>query len=167
MTIETTKENLCVNKLVCEKKEIIFAEGDMIIPDSKPDILNTINTSGTVCIYKKEVMDDKVRFDGNINTYIMYLADSTEDNIRGVNTSLDFSESINLPNCQAGMLDDSNFNVKAIECKVLNGRKISIKVTLEVTVKIYSNEDVQIINQIDNDMDIQLLNKNMKGLFYE
>ena len=163
MTIETTKENLCINKLVCEKKEIIFAEGDMIIPDSKPDILNTINTSGTVCIYKKEVMDDKVRFDGNINTYIMYLADSTEDNIRGVNTSLDFSESINLPNCKAGMIEDSNFNVKSIECKVLNGRKINVKVTLEVTVKIYSNEDVEIINQIDNDIDIQVLNRNIKA----
>ena len=162
MTIETTKENLCINKLVCEKKEIIFVEGDMIIPDSKPDILNTINTSGTVCIYKKEVMDDKIRIDGNINTYIMYLADSTEDNVRGVNTSLDFSESINLPNCRPEMMEDSNFNVKSIECKVLNGRKISIKVTLEVTVKIYSNEDIQIINQIDNNEDIQVLNKNMK-----
>lgn len=36
------------------KKELIMVEGDMIVPDSKPDILNTICTSGVVCIYKKK-----------------------------------------------------------------------------------------------------------------
>ena len=68
MVVETIKENLCVNKLVATKKELIMVEGDMIVPDSKPDILNTICTSGVVCIYKKEVQEDKIRIDGNINT---------------------------------------------------------------------------------------------------
>ena len=39
MIVETQKENLCINKLVATKKEILFVEGDMIVPDSKPDIL--------------------------------------------------------------------------------------------------------------------------------
>ena len=94
MIVETLKENLSVNKLVCSKKEIIFAEGDMIVPDSKPDILDTICTSGIICLYKKEVLDGKVRLDGNVNTYIMYLADDSKDRIRALNTSIDFSENI-------------------------------------------------------------------------
>ena len=49
--IEAQRENLSINKLIAEKKEIIFTEGDMIVPDSKPDILNTICTSGVVSIY--------------------------------------------------------------------------------------------------------------------
>ena len=80
MVVDTIKENLCVNKLVATKKEVILVEGDMIVPDSKPDILNTICTSGVVCIYKKEVLEEKVRIDGNINTYIMYMADDSKDN---------------------------------------------------------------------------------------
>lgn len=51
--IEAQRENLNINKLIAERKEIILAEGDMIVPDSKPDILNTIGTSGIVSIYKK------------------------------------------------------------------------------------------------------------------
>ena len=61
MEINITKEALNVKKVICEKKEIINIQGDMIVPDSKPDILNTINTSGNVCIYKKEVMEEKIR----------------------------------------------------------------------------------------------------------
>ena len=53
MEVNITKETLNVNKVVCEKKEIINIQGDMIVPDSKPDILNTIGTSGIASIYKK------------------------------------------------------------------------------------------------------------------
>ena len=48
MDINITKETINVNKIVCEKKEIIKLQGDMIVPDSKPDVLNSIYTSGNV-----------------------------------------------------------------------------------------------------------------------
>ena len=41
MEVQVSKENICINKLVAEKKELIFVNSDMIVPDSKPDILNT------------------------------------------------------------------------------------------------------------------------------
>ena len=156
MEINTTRETLSVNKVICEKKEMINIQGDMIVPDSKPDILNTINTTGSACIYKKEVMDGKIRIDGNILTYIMYLADSSGDNIRGLNTGLDFSETINIPELQTGMNVDVTPTIKLIECKVINGRKIGIKVSLEITMKIYSREDIEIITDL-NDENIQVL----------
>lgn len=161
MEINTTKETLNVNKVICEKKEIMNIQGDMIVPDSKPDILNTITTSGNVCIYKKEIMDGKVRLDGNILTYIMYLADGDTDNIRGLNTGLDFSETINVPELETGMSVEVNPTVKLIECKVLNGRKIAIKVTLEIAMKIHTKESVEIITEL-NDENIQVLSQNMK-----
>ena len=160
--IETSKENLRINKLIAEKKEIISVDGDMIVPDSKPDILNTICTSGVVSVYKKEIKDEKVRLDGNIDTYIMYMPDGVNDSVRGLNTSLDFSENINVPNCQEGMNAITEIKVKSIDCKVLNGRKIGIKATLEVYLKIYSNEDVEVINEVQNANNIQILKEDLK-----
>ena len=161
MEINTTKETLNVNKVICEKKEIINIQGDMIVPDAKPDILNTINTSGNVCIYKKEVMDGKIRLDGNVLTYIMYLADSSTDSIRGLNTGLDFSETINIPELENGMNVDVMPTIKIIECKVINGRKIGIRVTVELSMKVHSKDTVEIVTNL-NDENIQVLSKNMK-----
>ena len=161
MEINTTKETLNVNKVICEKKEIINIQGDMIVPDSKPDILNTITTNGIPCIYKKEIMEGKIRIDGNIMTYIMYLADGNTDNIRGLNTGLDFSETINIPELEMGMDVELIPTVKFIECRVLNGRKIAIKVTIEISMKIYSKEAIEIITDV-GDEDIQILSKNIK-----
>ena len=160
--IEAQRENLSINKLIAEKKEIIFAEGDMIVPDSKPDILNTICTSGVVSIYKKEAQEEKVRLDGAINTYIMYMPDGTDDTVRGLNTSIDFSENLNVPNCKEGMNVISDVNVKSIEGKVINGRKVGIKATLEVSLRIYLNEDVEVINEIQDESNVQILKEDLK-----
>ncbi len=160
--IDTLRENLCINKLVTEKKEIIFVEGDMIVPDSKPDILDTICTSGVVSIYKKEVQDEKVRLDGCINTYIMYMPDGADDMVRGLNTTVDFSESISVPEARDGMSVVSEVSIKSIEAKVINGRKVGVKAALEVRLKIYSNEDVEIVNEIQNRDDIQILKEDLK-----
>lgn len=162
MVVDTIKENLCVNKLVATKKEVILVEGDMIVPDSKPDILNTICTSGVVCIYKKEILEDKIRLDGNINTYIMYMADDSQDKIRGLNTSLDFSENIQVANCKEDMNCKVETKLKSIEAKVINGRKVGIKAAIEVEIKIYSNEEVQIVNNIQNAEGIQMLKEDLK-----
>jgi len=91
----------------------------------------------------------------------MYLADGGTDNIRGLSTGLDFSETINIPELETGMNVDVMTTVKFIECKVLNGRKIAIKVTLEVSMKVYSKETVEIITNL-NDENIQVLSKNIK-----
>lgn len=162
MVLETVNENLCVNKLIATKKENIMVEGDMIVPDSKPDILNTICTSGVVCVYKKEVLDEKVRIDGNINTYIMYLADDTRDKVRGIYTSLDFSEIIPVPNAKEGMDAIIQTKLKSIECKVINGRKVGIKAILEVDIKIYAKEEVEIVNNIQNAEGIQMLKEDLR-----
>ena len=53
--IDTLKENLCINKAVGSKNFNITVQGDAVIPDTKPDILNSINMTGNVCLYKKEI----------------------------------------------------------------------------------------------------------------
>lgn len=158
MAIETLKENLCVNQIIGKAKENIIAEGDVIIPDIKPDILSTINTNGTICIYKKEVLEGKIRIDGGVQVYIMYLADDENSNVRGINTVIDFTKVIDMEKANPSMNLESNISLKDIECKILNGRKVNIKANIEANVSVYSNENIEFIKEIENRNDIQVLN---------
>lgn len=158
MAIETLKENLCVNQIIGKVKENIIAEGDVIIPDIKPDILSAINTSGTICIYKKEVLDGKIRIDGGVQVYIMYLADDENSNVRGINTVIDFTKVIEMEKVNPNMSMESNISLNTIECKILNGRKVNIKVGIDIEANIYSNENIDFIRDIENRDDIQVLN---------
>lgn len=161
MIIETLKETLHVNKSVATKKEIIMVEGDMIVPDSKPDILKTISTSGVTSIYKKEVLDGKIKVDGNINAYIMYMSEDDTDKVRGLTTNLDFSENIKIVNAKDGMNCKLKTTLKNIEAKVINGRKIGIKATIEMEFNVYSNEEIEFIRDIPETQGIKMLKENL------
>ena len=160
MDIEAKKNNLCINQIVGQKTENIIVEGDSIIPDIKPDILNSINIDGTVCIYKKELLEGKIKIDGSINCNIIYLADNEESGIRGFTTNVDFSKTIELENAENDMQMECGVSLKNIECKVLNGRKVNIKSILEVNIKLSNNNNIEFIENINNIKDLQKLNKN-------
>ncbi len=160
MVLETAKNQICINQIVGQKKETIGVEGDVIVNDVKPDVLNIISSNGTVCVYKKEVMDGKIRIDGTINTYVIYLADDENGSIRSLNTNLDFTQFIDIENCKPDMTLDEDISIKSFEWKVLNGRKINIKAFIEINARIYSNDNFEIIANLNSDDDIQVLNSN-------
>lgn len=161
MLLNLSKEKVCVNKIVGQKLESIVVEGDIIVPDIKPDILNTISASGNICIYKKEAMDGKIRIDGGINIYLVYLPDSEEGGVRSLSTVLDFSKIVDFDDCKTGMNIDDNIFIKAIECKILNGRKVSIKVILDENIKLYQNEDIEFVNEIEEMKNLEKLEEEL------
>lgn len=160
MPVETEKENVCINQIIGQKMVETLVEGEVIVNDVKPDVLSIISANGIACVYKKEIMDGKIRIDGSVNTYIIYLADSENGNIRSLNTVLDFTQIIDIDNCKPDMVLNENISVKNIDCRIINERKISIKASLNVEAKLYSNEQTDIITGITNFDDIQTLSNN-------
>lgn len=162
MLLETEKEKVCINQVVGQNIKETEVEGDVIVNDIKPDVLNIISADGIPCVYKKEIMDGKIRIDGSINTYIIYLADDENNSVRSLNTVLDFTQVIDIDGCMPGMTSKESVNIKNIECRVLNSRKINVKSTLSVTSKVYSNDNIEIISNVSNLDDVQVLNNEKK-----
>ena len=50
----------------------------------------------------------------------------------------------------------------SLECRILNGRKISVKANLQFEGTLYSNETIEIVKQVNNLSDVQSLEKNLK-----
>lgn len=161
MVLDVDKETLSVNQILGTKKESIWIEGDVIVPDVKPDILNTISTTGNIVIYKSEILDGKIKIDGCVNSNIMYLADSDKSVVRGLNATLDFSQTINFEKAKSKMGFNQKATIKEIDCKVLNGRKVQVKANVEFEFKIFSNNTVEILKEIDKIEDMQCLKRNL------
>jgi len=162
MVVETAKNQVILNQIVGQKKEIRQVETDVIVNDIKPDVLKIISTNGIVSIYKKEIMDGKVRVDGAINTYIIYMADDENGSVRSLNTSLDFTQIIDIENCRENMQAQIDVSIKNFETKIINGRKLNIKANIETSACVYSNENFEIITGIENAKNIQMLNNTQK-----
>ena len=143
MSVEAIKETLCINQIIGQRIDTAIIEEDFVVPDIKPDIINTISTNGTVCI----------------NAYVIYLADDEQSQIRSINTNLDFSQTIDFKDLKEGMTAKSNISIKSIECRVLNGRKVNVRAILDIDLKAYSNEELEFMREVEGIKDIQLLNE--------
>ena len=100
MQLDANKEKICINQLVGQKNDILEVEGDAIVNDIKPDILNVISVNGNVSIYKREVLDGKIKLEGAVNVYVIYLADDETGSVRSLNTSVDFNKSFDFDECR-------------------------------------------------------------------
>jgi len=57
-----------------------------------------------------------------------------------------------------GMTAKVMVDINNIECRILNGRKINVKTLLKINTKVYSNDNVEIISNVNNLDDVQVLN---------
>ena len=86
------KNTVIINKKTASNTKVVEVSGDVIVPDIKPDIVNVINTNGMAYIYKEDISSGRIRIDGNIDAYVVYLADNGET--RSIQTTLSMAENI-------------------------------------------------------------------------
>lgn len=161
MNIETVNEKVKACKFVGHENIIEVVEGDVIVPDIKPDILSLINVDGNVFINKKEVQDGKVKLDGAVEVFALYVADDERASIKGINALLNFNESIDIPGAKEGMLAIVNYRLIGIEHKVLNSRKISVKCSIEIDIKVIGEEEIEVTKDILEAGNIQYKKENI------
>ena len=159
MAVNLSKNNLCINQIIEQKNEKITIEGDEIVPDVKPDVLSIISSSGNICLHKKEVQDGKVRIEGTVNAYVVYIADDENSSMRAINANIDFSKNIEMKDLKSSMQLECTTDLTELECKIINGRKISLKANIQMNLTAYSNENVEYVDNIENKKDMQLLNE--------
>ena len=84
------KENIKIRKKVCKLTKKIKLDGDILVPDRKPDIISVIGINGICFIRKEEIFDGRIRLDGNFNGNVIYLSDLGET--KCLNFNLEFLE---------------------------------------------------------------------------
>jgi LysM repeat protein len=162
MAIETIRDSLIASRVIGHEKIVELVEGDIIVPDIKPDILSLIKVDGNVYLTRKELYDGKIHVEGNVDVYAIYMSDTGENTIRGINAVLNFSENIDIPKCRDGMIPIIKYDLKEIEGKIVNGRKITVTCPVDFDIKVIENAEVEIIRDIAENSDIQLLKREMK-----
>lgn len=154
------KNMITINKKVTERVKTIEISGDIIVPDIKPDIVNIISTNGNAYIYKEEISKSRIRVDGNIDAYVIYLSENGET--RSIQTTLNFIENIDDDNIFDNIFAKEKVILKNIETKILNERKITVKANIEIKCEFFENTQIEVFNKFDEIKDIEKLEESMK-----
>lgn len=143
MELELNKTTLPYHDLIFHTKVTREETMEMIVPDAYPDISRLLDTNGICCLDTREASEGILSLAGRIRCRILYLAENTEV-MSSLGAELEFQcsieqESIN-ENCTVVTIP----RILSAETKVINPRKIMIRVSYEVAVRIYRAETLML-----------------------
>ena len=154
------KQLIKINRKILTKEKDVNLNLDFIVPDIKPDIVAILDTNANSYIYKEELNDERIRFDGNVDTKVLYLSDSGET--RSLAVTLDFSEIIDDSQISPNLRYVSKCILDNIETKIVNERKISLSAKIKICVEFYENKEIELISSLEEFHDIQYKEENYK-----
>jgi len=147
MPININKQKISVNKNVIKGANIAWIEQDILVPDTKPDVMKIIKVNNNVYISSKEIMDSSIRITGQISYYIIYM--SVDGQVRGINMSYPFVKVIDDKQIKKDMMVRIIPTVKNIIYSLPNERKIAVKTEVIFRYKLSEIGEVEILNRIE------------------
>lgn len=158
MAMDLIKENIECEQLLAEDFCDTVIKAEYVIPDTHPDVDDILMLDAKPRITKKEVMQDKVFVEGEIDYTILYLAREEENTgIHSVSYNGKFSNYIEIPGAEHMMLCDSDCYIEHMECMVVNERKAAIEGIVKLKAEVYKNYDFEVIKDVSDSENIQML----------
>ena len=163
MAINIEKQMMSLNKIVARNTQVTWIEQDILVPDTKPDVMKIIGVEAVPFIGTAEVVDSGIRVTGEITYYIIYRA-MDKDKTRGISMTYPFSQTINVPDAKKGMNARVTADVRNIIYSLPNERKVAIKTEVVFKYVIREAGDVELIQGMQDSEDIET--KMAQDVFY-
>ena len=158
MAMELIKENIECEQLLGENFSDSVVKAEYIIPDTHPDVCEILMLDARPCIVNKEVMQDKVFLEGQIEYNILYLAKEEDKyGIHNLTYNSKFSNYVDIHGAMHKMLCEADCYVEHMEKMILNERKISVEGIIKLKCEVYKKYDFQIVKDVIGLPDVQLL----------
>ena len=139
-----TKEMSWKEKIGKQGTQILL-EGDMIVPDSKPDLQEILRCEGTVKLKEKRISDDRISFSGELEVAVLYRAKNGEKPLYGMRSSLPMEDFLHMDGLEKGMEVSLTAELEHLDCQIINDRKISVKAIIGVEAEAVQKKTMEIL----------------------
>ena len=161
MTIDLSKERVNLNELKMSTSSTIMVDGDVIVPDIKPDIREILLAEAFASINSKEVSGGKLNVSGQVRINILYAPDTEEENapkVKNMTAKFDFRDSIDCVNGDVAVTAAAM--TEHVEFSIINSRKINMKVAVKISVNAYSKNEISLSTAVAEDTGLEARYKN-------
>jgi len=157
MSNELVREKIFLDQSVGKESTQILLEGDIIVPDVKPDMALLLQTEPRVTIERLEVVADKVNFVGNLSIAVMYIAKTAEKSVHTMTLSSPVDDFINMDGVAKDHWVTARAEIVNIDYKMLNDRKLNYRAIVDVTVTAERSDVHEMVVHIHDVSESQLL----------
>lgn len=159
MAVELVRDLLTLDQTIGEGTSQALVEGDILVPDIKPDISRILSVDGSVNITEKEALQDKIMVDGVVNFKILYVSDGGEYPVYSMDANAGFRQSIDISNSHDNMDMDVLATIEHIDENILNERKISVKTVVNLSAQTHEASRMEVLKELMGVEDVQVLKR--------
>lgn len=157
MALELVRDLIRIDQVIGEEVTQAMVEGDVVVPDSKPDVDNILSIDGWVAITDKEVLENKVIVEGVVNVKSLYSPHEGEQPLYYMEGSLGFSQQIDLPGITSRMEAEVKAEIEHLDSSMINSRKVNVKCVINFSGKVSERSQIEVIKEVRGVQDIQVL----------
>ncbi|MDR1914026.1 MAG: DUF3794 domain-containing protein [Clostridiales bacterium] len=159
---QLVKEKVYLDQIIDRESMQLLLEGDIIVPDVKPDMAQIVSTDAKVTIDRAESSSDRVNFIGKLDLIALYIAKGADKPIYSLSISTPIDDFINLDGVTKDMWVDVKADLANVDYKMLNDRKINYRAIVNVAVGAEYSDVKDIVVNIENVPENQLLKAKLK-----
>lgn len=160
VNLDIIKESLGFEKILNENSSDIPFKEEYLIPDTQPDVYDILSVDSNVYVYNREVQNERILLEYLVECNVMYLA--REEEGLGINSVVykeKNSSFIDIAGAEHSMMCDMECNLEHINANIINERKIKIEGKLKTKYKVYKEEKIEFIKDLDGLGDLQIKKK--------
>ncbi|MCL2851745.1 MAG: DUF3794 domain-containing protein [Defluviitaleaceae bacterium] len=154
---ELIKEKIVLEQKIGRNTTQVLLEGDIIVPDVKPDMSVILQSDAKVGIDRFEVSNDRVSFMGRLEISILYLGRGSSKPVHSMSLSTPIDDFINIDGVTREMWVEVAAELTNVDYKMLNDRKISYRAVADVSVSCERTEEHEVVVNISDIPANQLL----------
>lgn len=143
MAVELIKKPLSLYQVIDEQQKEELAETGIIVPDSKPDVLDVLAVDVSAVVKNREKTGRVMEIEGELCYQVIYRADNQEQSIESINISAPWSVSCNYPDVEENIYTLVRSTVEHTDVEIVNGRKLSAKSVVKLNVKYLAVKTVE------------------------
>ena len=159
MDMELKKEMIAINETVMRDNTQVLVQNDIIVPDVKSDMAKILQIDAEAMVDETVVSDKRADIAGKINLNILYVPEGDTKPVCSINSSIPFSTQIENARITVGSKCIVTADACHVEFSMLNSRKLSVKVVVELDTRCVRENSVELVCGIGDDGDVEVNRK--------
>ncbi|MBM6830444.1 DUF3794 domain-containing protein [Anaerotignum lactatifermentans] len=162
MPLELAKEKITLKQQKGEQTSQVLLEGDVIIPDSKPDVKEVLYSQGRVRLDEVKTGEEKITFSGELSLWILYRPAEGERPVYAVTSSLPLQDLLHMEGVHKEDAVEVTAKLEHLECDMINDRKIGVRAVVRITAQSQSQTEMEVLKDVSGE-GVQLYREKIKA----
>ncbi|MDR0949491.1 MAG: DUF3794 domain-containing protein, partial [Lachnospiraceae bacterium] len=151
--IEYRKTPMELAQIAIDKNDLFRLKEEVTLPSNYPNIYRMLWHCVSLRDVDFKVTQGKINLQGDVHLFVLYQGEGEDRSVRSFETVIPFNGVLECYGCRDGMIPDIRYCLGQQEVAVrpdLDGeeRNISLELTIDVCIKLYEEEKVEVLSDI-------------------